>query len=478
MKPLTDVSSSIATAVLPVSADPYFLDASAIKEPPRGWRQSLRYFGPGLILSASIVGSGELIATTTAGAQVGFVVLWLVLFSCAVKVAVQIEFARWTIATGTPAITGFNKVPPRLGPISWINLLFVLLVLSKVLQLGGIVGGTAIAFSTLFPIGSDPLGDPSKSIWTVIVVIGTIILLHSSRYSLIEKGAFWMVAIFSIVTILIAFGLPFTPWSYTPRDILSGLTFHLPPTALGPAIAMFGITGVGSDEITSYNYWCIEKGYARWTGRNDGSEAWARRAKGWINVMYKDALLSMVVYTFATVAFFIMGASVLHPQALVPTGNEMIMTLARMYTDALGPGAMVLFLVGAIAVLGSTLWAVVPSHSRIYANLLSTVGVFDWNDSRSRLKWIRRFTVVLPIVWGGSSLVFQQPVLMIQIGGVMTGVFLLAVLVATWYLRRTETDRRVYGSATFTALLIASTVSIALLGIYTIVSMLGIFELG
>jgi hypothetical protein len=94
------------------------------------------------------------------------------------------------------------------------------------------------------------------------------------------------------------------------------------------------------------------------------------------------------------------------------------------------------------------------------------------------LKWIRRFTVVLPIVWGGSSLVFQQPVLMIQIGGVMTGVFLLAVLVATWYLRRTETDRRVYGSATFNALLIVSTVSIALLGIYTIVSVLGIFKLG
>jgi Mn2+/Fe2+ NRAMP family transporter len=91
--------------------DPYVLDPSGIKEPPHGWLQSLRYFGPGLILSASIVGSGELIATTTAGAQVGFVILWLVLLSCAVKVAVPIEFARWTIATGSPALAGFNRVP-------------------------------------------------------------------------------------------------------------------------------------------------------------------------------------------------------------------------------------------------------------------------------------------------------------------------------------------------------------------------------
>ncbi len=461
-----------------IEADPYVLNASGIREPPHGWLRSLRYFGPGLILSASIVGSGELIATTTAGAQVGFVILWLVLLSCAVKVAVQIEFARWTIATGSPALAGFDRVPPRFGRVSWINALFVVLILSKVLQLSGIVGGTAIAFSILVPIGGDPLRDPSRTVWHVIVVAATIILLHSSRYSLIEKGAFWLVAAFSMVTTLIGFGLPFTPWGYTFPDLLGGLTFRIPPAAVGAAIAMFGITGVGSDEITAYNYWCLEKGYARWTGLNDGSESWVRRANGWIKVMYKDAVLSMVIYTFATIAFYIMGAAVLHPQGLLPRGNEMMTTLARMYTDALGPWAMILFLFGAIAVLGSTLWAAVPAHSRMYANFLSTVGVFDWSDSRQRMKWIRTFTVALPIIWGGSSLVLQQPVLMVQVGGVMTGVFLIAVLIATWYLRQTETDRRLYGHAPFNALLIVSTIAILALGIYTIVLTLGIYRVG
>ena len=41
--------------------------------------------------------------------------------------------------------------------------------------------------------------------------------------------------------------------------------------------------------------------------------------------------------------------------------------------------------------------------------------------------WIRGFTVALPIIWGASSLFFQSPVLMVQIGGVMTGVFLVGV---------------------------------------------------
>jgi len=459
-------------------ADPYHLDATGIREPPVGWRDSLKYLGPGLILSASIVGSGELIATTTAGAQAGFVILWLVLFSCAVKVAVQIEFARWTIATGTPALSGYNRVPPRFGRIGWINLLFGVMVLAKVLQIGGIVGGTAIALSVLLPIGGDALGEPSRTIWHVLVVVVTIVVLRSSRYQLVERGAITLVVAFSVMTVGIALGLPFTPWGYSLGDLVSGLTFELPPAAIGAAVAMFGITGVGADEITMYNYWCIEKGYARWVGPNDGSEAWLRRAKGWTRVMYKDALLSMAVYTFATVAFFMMGAAVLHRQDLVPRGNEMVTTLARMYTDALGPWAMHFYLVGAIAVLGSTLWVSVPSHSRMYANLLSTVGVFDWKDARTRMRWVRGFGIALPIVWGLASLLMSQPVLMVQIGGVMTGIFLLAVLVATWYLRRTETDRRLHGGTAATTLLVLSTIAIGILGVYTMLSTLGIFVIG
>jgi hypothetical protein len=388
-----------------------------------------------------------------------------VLGSCLVKVAIQIEFARWTITTGTPALAGFNRVPPRVGRVGWINLLFALMVVSKVLQLSGIVGGTATAFSIMLPIGGAPLANPSLAIWHVLVVAGTIAMLYSNRYSLIEKGAFWMVVVFSAVTMLIAFGLPWSPWAYSTADLVNGA-----------AVAMFGITGVGADEITAYNYWCLEKGYARWAGPNDGSEAWVRRARGWIGVMYKDAIVSMVVYTFATIAFYMMGAAVLHPQGLMPRGNEMITTLARMYTDALGPWAMVLFLVGAIAVLGSTLWAAIPVHARMYTNFLSIVGVLDWRDATVRTQWIRGFIVALPIVWGIASLLLAQPVLMIQIGGVATGVFLLAVLAATWHLRRTETDPRVFGGPAFTVLLVLSTLAIALLGIYTIVSTLGLFR--
>lgn len=447
--------------------DPYHLTPEGIKDPPKGWGQSFRHLGPGLILSASIVGSGELIATTALGATAGFAILWMVIFSTLVKVAVQIELARWTISTGRPALTGYNNVPPKIGPIGWVNILWSVMALAKILQIGGIVGGVAVGFSLLLPLGGDPLGFTSLFIWTSIVALGSIALLYSNKYTLIERGAVLLVVIFSFVTIVIALGLPFTPFSYGAGDVVGGLQFAIPAGALGVAIAMFGITGVGADELTFYTYWCVEKGYARYVGPNDGSEEWRERASGWISVMYKDAFVSWGIYTFGTLAFFIMGAAVLKPQGLAPEGNEMITTLSRIYTDVLGEWASTLFIVGAIAVLGSTLWASLPSWARMYTNLLATVGVLDWQDTRVRMRYIRVFTVVLPLLWGGVYLFIQSPVLMVQIGGVATGVFLLAAVVAVWYLRNNETDPRLHGGTLFNGLLIVSSISIILLGVYT-----------
>jgi hypothetical protein len=192
--------------------------------------------------------------------------------------------------------------------------------------------------------------------------------------------------------------------------------------------------------------------------------------------MYKDAFVSWIIYTFGTLAFFIMGAAVLHPQGLTPAGNEMITTLSRMYTDTLGAWASLLFLIGAVAVLGSTLWAAIPSWSRMYTNLLAEIGVVHWHDTASRLRWIRGFTIGLPIVWAAAYLFIQSPVLMVQIGGVMTGIFLLGVVVAVWYLRRTEIDPRLYGGGLFNAVLVISSIAIVLLGIYTALSVFGFFK--
>ena len=52
-------------------------------------------------------------------------------------------------------------------------------------------------------------------------------------------------------------------------DLRQGFSFDilaLPTAAIAAAFGTFGITGVGAAELYAYPYWCLEKGYARFTG--------------------------------------------------------------------------------------------------------------------------------------------------------------------------------------------------------------------
>src|SRR5258705_12341946 len=101
-------------------AHPYIIPRRTIKEPPTTFTGRLHFLGPGFILSASIVGSGELIATTILGAKAGFAALWIIIISCLAKVAVQLEFGKHAILTGEAAMRAFNKLPgPKFGKGRW-----------------------------------------------------------------------------------------------------------------------------------------------------------------------------------------------------------------------------------------------------------------------------------------------------------------------------------------------------------------------
>ena len=99
-----------------VIKDPYAYHTEDVIEPPTRFGAILRRIGPGMILAASIVGSGELIATTTLGAEVGYLALWIIVISCFLKPAIQSEMGRFTIATGKTGLASFDLIPgPRLG---------------------------------------------------------------------------------------------------------------------------------------------------------------------------------------------------------------------------------------------------------------------------------------------------------------------------------------------------------------------------
>src|SRR5213592_623587 len=132
------------------------------------------------------------------------------------------------------------------------------------------------------------------------------------------------VGLFTMLTFLAALLVFRQPQYFSWSALLRGLKPQLPGAGLTTAVAVFGITGVGASELFMYPYWCVEKGYARFTGPREDTPAWRVRAAGWIRVMHVDIACSLVVYTLATVAFYLLGAGVLHGMGVVPSARDMI----------------------------------------------------------------------------------------------------------------------------------------------------------
>ena len=84
----------------PTIDDPYTIEPGQTKDPPTTLLGRMRNLGPGIVVTGSIVGSGEILLTSGLGAAAGFVVLWWVLFSCWIKSLVQAEIARYVVTSG------------------------------------------------------------------------------------------------------------------------------------------------------------------------------------------------------------------------------------------------------------------------------------------------------------------------------------------------------------------------------------------
>lgn len=444
----------------------YALNIEDIQEPPKTLLGKLRNLGPGFILSASIVGSGELIATTTLGAKAGFVAFWVILVSCLVKVTLQMEFGKHAIYSGETIMAAFNRLPgPHMGKGNWSIWAWLFIQLFKILQVGGIIGGVGIALNMMFP-------SISVVVWVIVTAVIAALMVYRGQYKSIEKIALVMIGLFTLMTFASVISLQFTEFAITQTNLAEGLSFSLPVGVVGVALAAFGITGVGGDEIMYYNYWCLEKGYARYTGPYEETPAWNQRARGWISVMYMDAFLSMVVYTLVTAAFYLLGAAILYGKGQLPEGYETIETLSYIYTETLGPWARTVYLIGALTALFSTVFAALASWTRIFSDAFGQLGWLRFEDPAARQRSFAVMAWVFPAIWAVVYLFIELPVMMILIGGFSTSILLLLVVFAAYRFRYFRLPESLRPSRFYDICLWLSIIAILGVGVYSVVKIM------
>jgi Mn2+/Fe2+ NRAMP family transporter len=394
---------------------------------PHTTRSSL---GPYIIIAAAVVGTGELVVAPRLGATVGLSALWLIVLGCVIKVFIQEEFGRHTILTGETTLEALNRVPGRLGPMSWAAWCWLPLLLAGTLSMGGVLAAAVQALHLMHA----PL---QGWLLAAIVTVTTGAVLIVGRYGLIEKSSAIMVAAFTIMTVVALVLLQGTEFRVSFDQILGGLQFKMPESGFADAVAVFGVTGIGTSELVFYAYWCLEKGYAKdlGTGAPRDPAVLAARIRG----MRLDISVALVVYTFSTIAFFILGATILHGAKEVPQGMDMIRTLSQMYTKTFGPWVFYLFVIGAFIVLYSTFFVAMATWSRMIADnlrLLSREGT-KFNPRRAT-NWIIGVLSVLYLVLFVSFR--QTPQWLIVSGAAIQTLLLPVFAIAVLIIRRQRSD--------------------------------------
>lgn len=518
-------------------------NSTSIEPPPQTIPGILRRLGPGVILAASIVGSGELIATTKTGAQAGFWLLWLIIIGCVIKVFAQVEFGRYAISSGRTTMTALDEVPGPRWRANWVLWYWLVMFVVSLAQLGGIVGGVGQSLAMNVPVNGSfnrlldeqkqwdesarPIEDRLRQMeavalasdslwirtaaleriqegveaevgkrpewrssgefywaddvwWSAVVTLVTVLILAAGHYAMIERFSALMVASFTLVTVFTVFALQYhAEWAVSWGELGDGLSFRLPKPSegvsqwapLATALAAFGIIGVGTNELITYPYWCLEKGYARFIGPRNDTPQWAQRARGWIRVMRWDACISMVIYTFATIAFYLLGAAVLHRQKLDPAGNEMISVLGEMYVPVFGAWAKWLFLFGAFAVLYSTFFVANAGHTRVASDAIRVFGVGARTD-QARRWWIFLFCFAFPLFSLASYVFIRHPARLVLAGGVMQAIMLPMLAGATLYYRYRRYDKRIVPGRLWDAMLWICAIGMLIAGAWIAVTKL------
>ena len=187
--------------------------------------------------------------------------------------------------------------------------------------------------------------------------------------------------------------------------------------------------------------------------------------------MHVDILCSLVIYTMATVAFYLLGAGVLHRMGVVPAARDTVAVLSQIYTQTLGDWALWVFyrrrrrhaLRDDLRVHGGALAD--DGRSRPRARRLST------RRRRARaLQWRNRFVVVLATVPVLLYWFFESPVRMVVAGGVAQAMMLPLIGFAAIYMRHTQLPRDLQPALATTVMLWLSTAVMLGFALYYVAS--------
>ncbi|MEU2393824.1 Nramp family divalent metal transporter [Streptomyces sp. NPDC007369] len=303
-------------------------------------KPSWRSIGPGMVVAATGVGAGDLVATLIAGSKFGYTLLWAAVIGCLVKISLAEAAGRWHLATGRTLFEGWRS----LG--SWTSVYFAGYVV-----VWGFVYGAAAMSSSALPLAALFPGVLDLKVWAVLCGLSGLVFVWFNRYAVFEKVMTGLVGVMFAVTVYLAVRV-------TPHlgSALAGLVPVLPDGSLVYTLGLIGGVG-GTITLAAYGYWVNAKG---WTDA------------GWMRVMRLDNRIAYLTTGVFVVAMLFVGAELLYASGTaLAKGDKGLLDLSGVLEERYGAATAKLFLVGFFATSFTSLIGVWHGVSLMFADFVA-----------------------------------------------------------------------------------------------------------
>jgi len=358
----------------------------------------LKKTGPGIIVAATGLGAGDIVAASAAGAQAGTVLLWAVVFGGLLKYGLTEGIGRWQLATGTTLLEGWIEKLPKF--FSWYFMVYMFLWTFMVAA--AMMAACGLAAYAFFPA-------LSVTQWGIIHALLALVIVWFGAYKVLETAMKFFIGLMFLTVLYCAIRV-----MPDIRIIASGMFIPRVPE-FGMAYVLSVIGGVGgSITIMSYGYWMREAG---WKG------------KEMMSTMRWDLGIAYGLTALFGVAIIIVSAGV---QPEVVSGNNMALAVADQLVPVMGETGKWVFLFGFWGAVFSSMigvWHGVPFlfanffiHYRKHTHLIETRG----SISKS---WAYRAYLVYLAILPMTLLRLERPVWIVIIYTI-TGAFFMPLLAA------------------------------------------------
>ncbi|WP_425830146.1 Nramp family divalent metal transporter [Streptomyces fractus] len=394
---------------------------STTSSEPHPRKSSWKYIGPGIVVAATGVGAGDLVATLIAGSNFGYTLLWAAVLGCLVKISLAEAAGRWHLATGRTLFDGWAS----LG--KWTTYFFVIYAV-----IWGFVYGAAAMSSSGLPLqalfpGVFP-ADWSIKPWAILSGVVGLAFVWFNKYAVFEKVMTVLVGVMFVVTVYLAIRV-------TPNlgDAFAGLLPVLPDEKDSILNTLGLIGGVGGTiTLAAYGYWVNAKG---WTNTS------------WMKVMRLDNRVAYITTGIFVVAMLFVGAELLHAShTAIADGDKGLVDLSKILEDQYGTATAKMFLIGFFATSFTSLIGVWHGVSLMFADFveryrLSRVVTGEEVARGDREKGWPFRAFLLWMTFPPIILLFQgQPFRLVIIYGVLGAAFMpFLALTLVWLLNSSRT---------------------------------------